>query len=192
MLGRLAKEAYEDYTRGAPRLSSLPTLIQLNIVNAVVRNAVAMGFSTDYVAVDTLSPLNTQPPGCTYPLPESCPDSLRPTALQLEIPHHPWVDLFPFPRMRDNLLRAGDAVDKEELCIDLFDPDQGVEKANLLVWGEPWDHTSWEASVAFLRKWGWLVRGCGELLEATNYWREKRGEERLVFETLVYGAPCAC
>lgn len=37
-------------------------------------------------------------------------------------------------------------------------------------------HPSWEAIVALFRKWGWLLTGCLEILEATNYWRENRGE----------------
>lgn len=46
----------------------------------------------------------------------------------------------------------------------------------------PYDPRAWEATVPFLRKWGWVVRECRELLVSTNYWREKRGEKRLVFD----------
>ncbi|EIT73587.1 hypothetical protein AO1008_11858 [Aspergillus oryzae 100-8] len=42
---------------------------------------------------------------------------LRPTTLQRGIPHHPWLDIFPFPRMWDNLIRAGDQLDHEEFTL---------------------------------------------------------------------------
>lgn len=36
---------------------------------------------------------------------------------------------------------------------------------------------SWEATPGFLAKWTWIVEGCEELVEISNYWRMKRGEE---------------
>ena len=37
-------------------------------------------------------------------------------------------------------------------------------------------------SEGFLRKWGWLLNGLPELLEATNRWRVERGEEPFVYD----------
>jgi hypothetical protein len=100
--------------------------------------------------------------------------------LQRKVNHHPWVDLIPLPRMRDNILAAmdhGTIRVFNELCFDIFDVGggAGVEDAALIVWGEPWDPAGWEASEMFLRKWGWLLDGCFEMLESTNRWRLKRG-----------------
>ena len=87
--------------------------------------------------------------------------------------------------MRDNMLRgiAAGLFEEDELCLDLVAVDGQLEadRAVLIVWGEAWDPRNWEASVPFLRKWGGLVRGCPEILEATNYWREKRGERKILF-----------
>lgn len=44
------------------------------------------------------------------------PGNLRPTALQCEVLHHPWIDLLPVPKMRDNLILAEDTYDGAELC----------------------------------------------------------------------------
>jgi hypothetical protein len=33
-----------------------------------------------------------------------------------------------------------------------------------------------------VRKWGFLLRGCGEIIEVTNRWRAVRDEEPLVVE----------
>jgi hypothetical protein len=97
---------------------------------------------------------------------DSCPITLRPTQIQKDIIHHPWIDLFPIPQLRDNLLVAMNAglLDDDELCADLLrvrDCDDGLQ---LLVWGGSWDIRGWEANTAFL-KWGWLMKGCPELCQ---------------------------
>jgi len=87
--------------------------------------------------------------------------------------------------MRDNMLNGivAGIFDEDELCADLLNVEDNREdeKPSLIVWGSPWDPQGWEASVAFLRKWGWLINGCLEVLEATNVWRQKRGEKQLSF-----------
>ncbi|KID87963.1 hypothetical protein MAJ_11092, partial [Metarhizium majus ARSEF 297] len=45
----------------------------------------------------------------------------------------------------------------------------------------PWEPSGWEVTESFVEKWGWLLAGCVELKEATNYWRGKRGLEGIVF-----------
>ncbi|OQD89318.1 hypothetical protein PENSOL_c064G03543 [Penicillium solitum] len=50
-------------------------------------------------------------------------------------------------------------------------------RKGLIVWGEPHEMKSWEATPGFLAKWTWIVEGCEELVEISNYWRMKRGEE---------------
>lgn len=52
----------------------------------------------------------------------------------------------------------------------------------MLIWGEPWRIDGWEVTEGFLRKWGWLLKGCDEMIEASNRWRGLRGEEPLVVE----------
>jgi hypothetical protein len=39
------------------------------------------------------------------PLSPRMPDALAPTRLQMDVPHAPWINMIPFPRMRDNLIR---------------------------------------------------------------------------------------
>lgn len=137
---------------------------------------------------DALSPFSTQGPTSAIVDASSLPLSLRPTRVQRECPHHPWLDFFPFPRMRDNLIRAGDGFDDEQLCVDIMgfwdvNSAASVEGCNLLVWGEPADPRSWELTEAFIKKWPWVVRGSPELMESTNYWRGRRGE-KLIFRYL--------
>lgn len=185
----LLDQAYEDHRLGTVRPMNLHIMIRLNALNALARNAVAMGFPPEGLCRDEyVSPYNQLLPVASphqLSLSAPVPDSLQSTNLQRRIPHHPWIDLFPFPRFRENMLHAMavGALDEDELCMDMLEVDDSGDNSKpvFLVWGESWDNLGWEASVAFLRKWGWLLRGCPEIIEGTNRWRQQRGEKRLIF-----------
>jgi hypothetical protein len=120
------------------------------------------------------------------PSPDTAPPSLQPTRLQKTISHESWVDILPYPVMRDNILRNQDTLDVDALCDDfvggMYDGLSEVESRGLILWGEPWDEGGWEISEGFARKWSFLLNGCSALIDATNRWREARGEERLIVE----------
>ena len=61
-------------------------------------------------------------------------------------------------------------------------PPSEIERRGVIVWSPPWDVRGWEVTEGFWNKWGFLMKGCDDVLEATNYWRGQRGEEPLVFE----------
>ncbi|KAF4439002.1 hypothetical protein FACUT_4461 [Fusarium acutatum] len=173
------KKAYEDYVLGCPQPWYLSTLIQVNVFNALVQNGIALGFSDRWQRKVVMSPFSIIGPlqSCdSYPL------NLQPTALQRTVPHHPWIDLFPIPQMRDNILLSLRHLDMDELCSDLLDVKPGLDKKpSLIVWGDPWDIHGWEASALFLQKWGWMLERYRDILQATNYWRERRGEDKILF-----------
>ncbi|KAH6962729.1 hypothetical protein DER45DRAFT_624841 [Fusarium avenaceum] len=189
-ISSLIRQAYEDYSLHAPRPAYLQILIRLNVLNALARNAVCIELPPEGLCRnEAISPFSNNGP----PLPNNppttttCFSALKPTVLQKTVVHHPWIDLLPFPRLRDNMLMHMEAglVDDDELCEDLLvvdDPRDLNTKPSLIVWGESWDSRAWEANPAFLRKWGFLLRGCSEIIEGTNHWREKRGEKGFVFE----------
>jgi hypothetical protein len=175
-----------QHSLNSHRPAILPSLIRLNAVNAVSKNAVHIGIPLEGLCCDDVtSPwsIKTFGPLESTITPLSCPESLYPTKLQTEIEHHPWVDLLPIPQLRDNMLRAytGGIIDEDELCFDILGLtcSQGLDDAFLIVWGEAHDAASWEVSVGFLKKWGWLLKGCPELVESTNRWRQQRGESTL-------------
>ncbi|KAH6886800.1 hypothetical protein B0T10DRAFT_575132 [Thelonectria olida] len=186
----LARQAYEDYTLQAPRPAQLQVLIRLNVLAALARNAVSMGFPPEGLCSDEfVSPYSTRDPRFSTGSQQamSTPPALQPTSLQRTVVHHPWIDLLPFPQLRDNMLMyiESGVVDDDELCEDMLNVDDARDlnsKPSIIVWGKPWDSRAWEVNTAFLRKWGFLLAGCKEIVEGTNYWREKRGEKRIVFE----------
>ncbi|KAH6652261.1 hypothetical protein BKA67DRAFT_538081 [Truncatella angustata] len=93
-------------------------------------NVDALGFPIEGLCQHGLiSPVNQHgpnPPGLVAPL-LTCPETLRPTRLELTLPHHPWIDMFPLPRMRDNVLSATATclIDEDELCGDLMNMYEG-------------------------------------------------------------------
>ncbi|KAE9579097.1 hypothetical protein CGMCC3_g4668 [Colletotrichum fructicola] len=186
---RRVKEVYEGYWLHAPRPSALHVLIRLRVLAALAHNAAAMGFPPQGLCRDDfISPYNLSGPLELENFDLTTPgrESLRPTDLQRRILHHPWIDLFPFPVFRDNVLlaTASGLVDDDQLCADILEvKDEDLAgRPSLIVWGQSWDCMAWEANEAFFRKWGFLTRGCPEMLEATNYWRSRRGERRIIYE----------
>jgi hypothetical protein len=144
----------------------------------------------------------------------SLPQSLYPTSLQISQAHSSWINMFPFPRLRDNLIQYEDTFDSFELCYDLFgdlvsnyptsslissasdfpvpsldaDGDDIAARRNgLIVWGESWDVEGWEFTPGFVRKWGRLLSGCEKLIEVSNRWRATRGEDSLQVGALGLG-----
>lgn len=185
LLKRFADIAYLRYLKSAPCLTHLPTVIHVNVLNALSCNAASLGLSDIWLLCEVTSPFGRLGPELPTLDKIPWPNCLRPTELQLNMSHHPWIDLFPVPRLRDNILSASvfhGYVDEDELWYDLVEMDtsfQGGQSPSLIAWGQPWDVRGWEVSVPFLRKWGHLLRGCPEILESTNFWRGKRGGKRL-------------
>ncbi|KAJ5808441.1 hypothetical protein N7474_009710 [Penicillium riverlandense] len=190
-------------------LDHLLHLIHYNVFRALMSNK------------RTLNTLSTDPTICTltspcrddttlYPLKPDIPSSLVPTSLQQTRYHSSWINVIPFPRVRDNLIRCEGCFDPWELMQDLVGelmsstpaprqrgtpghatvPETGrlltlssgsdtdevtAGRKGLIVWGEPHEMQSWEATPGFLAKWTWAVEGCEELVEISNHWRMKRG-----------------
>ncbi|KAH8900960.1 hypothetical protein GQ53DRAFT_675800 [Thozetella sp. PMI_491] len=150
-----------------------------------------------------------------HPIDSNIPNCLIPTVLQMSQPHSSWIDMLPFPQMRDNLIRREACFDHREILKDLsgevwndnlpvttdrlmWSPRSDLSRVQeedddpvtngrygLIVWGEPYENTNWEATPGFLRKWAWVVEGCRELVHVSNRWRMSRGAEPLQIPTIM-------
>lgn len=103
------------------------------------------------------------------------PLALRPTAKQLSVPHLSYVDLLPFPRIRDRILELLSAetsiFNEATFCDDMMNGDWKI-------WGNsPWSPHAWELTEDFVQKWWFLLDE--EMLESTNFWRVQRLEHAL-------------
>ncbi|THV44536.1 hypothetical protein BGAL_0622g00020 [Botrytis galanthina] len=189
----VASRSFNSYITDTsiPADSYLLTLLHFNIIRALSINVEILKLPVDRMDDDILSPFNkassTQSPQDIPDL-SNLPLALKPTNLQIEIEHHPEIDIFPFPRCRDLILSSlsrGGEWDDIEFCRDImYGVEGGGGRTGFIVWGDPWMPESWEVEENFARKWKWLLEGCEELFMSTNKWRDGRGEEKLVFEEL--------
>lgn len=102
----------------------------------------------------------------------SIPPSIAPTVQQQLVPHKPYIDMLPWPSVRDRILRSMTAINEAE-----FIQDMGSEE--LKVWGRaPWDQMSWEVGPNFAHKWWFLMDE--KIISITNFWRSQRGDEPVV------------
>ena len=103
------------------------------------------------------------------------PPQLKPTELQLQTPHHVYVDMVPSPMLRDRLVAIGPAnanTFMTQVCTIACDIE---DTGQMTVWGEHWlNEFSWEFSAEVLERWGgWLLTS--EWGQRANFWRRQRG-----------------
>jgi hypothetical protein len=162
-------------------------LLQFNVLKSSVANRQILSKAVSPHSDDCSSPILQVLPKESTVL-GILPPMLRPTTLQQTVAHEEWIDLFPHPVMRDNLILASGKFDEDDLWLDtiggLFEglPDSHVEQHGVIAWSPPWHFSGWEITEGFLRKWGWTLKGCQDIIDTTNHWRRQRGEEPLVVE----------
>lgn len=158
-------------------------MVQYNVKRAMLSNMAILGL-LNHVSDKKKHSLSF--PTLSIPWPTSIPPNFQPTCLQATVPHDPLITTVPSPAMRDNLILHAGRYDSAALNHDLFGGlfegfDDG-EVRGVMVWGEPWSPDSWEMTEGFSRRWGFLIKGCIDLIESTNRWRGSRGEEPLIVE----------
>ena len=127
-----------------PQLA-LPPLVQPNIPFTVYAacyiNGSILGLSCGAIV-----------PAKSRPAPDPVPPPLRPTAIQLITIHPPHLDLFPFPRFRDNAITMNTVFDIEEFLFDFY-----TGASFQIVPGRAtWDPRAWRIEKCFADKWGYL------------------------------------
>ncbi|KEF51310.1 uncharacterized protein A1O9_12660 [Exophiala aquamarina CBS 119918] len=115
-----------------------------SIYAALTKHGLMLGTSCAECVYDSVSP-------SAY---ESLPDALKPTPLQLVVPHRRWIDRFPFIRLRDNMILLNTLLDLDEFCGDLFN----TVSLTLRPSAPSWDPRSWVLGEEFATKWGYLFR----------------------------------
>jgi hypothetical protein len=182
LIHRLEAMYFAEYEIGSPRTDLLLGLIQLNYLRALVANIDVLGLKASDMHDDAISPFCIS--GTWHHAGTQLPPGLSPSILQSTLRHHPWIDLLPSSKFRDNLILAEDTYDDVELCHDMRGYQTSIEKhTGVIVWKDPWDPLGWELTETFYKKWSWALRDCWDLFQSTNTWRMKRGE-KLLFPTI--------
>jgi hypothetical protein len=184
-------------------------LIHHNVFRALITNKALLSATTSLIKrnstrvmasfvdlCDGLSVIQSKPG-------EILPPPLYPTPAQMTIAHSSWLNMFPHSKFRHNLIEHEDAFNAYDFCNDLFgemiaggrsfssvwaetpntcdeaDDEITSNRRGLIVWGEAWDPEGYEVTPGFVRKWPWVLKGCEDLIVASNRWRAKRSEEPL-------------
>lgn len=162
---------------GDPSADLLIHLTTLNSLRAIMFNMSLMGLPikemSDERSVSQFNSLDSErtASGRRRPL----PSSLQPTQRQLAVVHHPWIDVLPFPSLRDMMIAQAEEIYDSGFCHDALGLYSHVA-AGLLTWGRPWDPFGWEITDDFAEKWHLILYDCHELVMSTNYWRARRRE----------------
>jgi hypothetical protein len=131
--------ASERWTTPVLPADHLLSLIQLNVSRGLRQNKTTLWASTFYYMptlssnCNTTSPLTPFLPATIHPdtlfygsslitsmtNPASLPQALIPTEPQMQLVHATWINILPFPRMRENLIRFEACFDHAEFLDDL-------------------------------------------------------------------------
>lgn len=179
-------------------------LISQNVCRGFMSNKSLLRLAAKFINVDH-NTFTLCHHAVVRPTHQAIPDGLVPTQLQMNSPHPTWMDVIPFPRIRDNLIRRqylfhhmnfledviGDVNyltrSEDELTLPAASwncqgEDGGQmdhDTKGLVLWGEPYLKESWEVTSRFLGKWAWTTEGCEEIIDISNGWRVTRGEDPL-------------
>lgn len=125
-----------------PSDQKLLTLLYFNLVRALTQNVFTLSLNPDDMNSDLESPFTFTESRLAF---EALPETLRLTELQKTIPHHAELDVFRFPKWRDNMLRRGWTRPKDYYCTgvlygvesDVISRDSGLNgRTGLIAWGE--------------------------------------------------------
>ncbi|KAF2967181.1 hypothetical protein GQX73_g6390 [Xylaria multiplex] len=161
---------------------------ELTLLRGLVRIAVRLRCSTTKLwELGANSPFNdgTHTALTTQELPQTW----RPTISQSSIPHHPVIDLLPWPNVRDRIILLMGLPDEArppalagplaiaQLAYDLEDAAEGVR-----IWGDdPCEPTAWEVGQVLFERW-WFVFD-RQVVDQSNYWRRLRGAATLCMKS---------
>lgn len=111
--------------------------------------------------------------------------NMHPTKVQMEIPHSVFIDVLPWPEVRDKVIRltASGKIDGMRFKSDMMGKAYNLngEGNTLRIHGdEPLDGETWELSEGFLREYQPLIDFDWRIIKRTNFWRRLRGDPFLV------------
>lgn len=113
------------------------------------------------------------------------PNNLQPTLVQMTIPHHPVIDLLPWPSARDRMIkilsqppevRPPSAASPMALLDFIYDIEDGAEGVRI-VGSDPYSDRNWEIGEKVFRSWWWMFDR--DIISQSNQLRALRGAPML-------------
>lgn len=109
------------------------------------------------------------------------PANLQPTMIQMTVPHHPIIDLLPWPRVRDRMItvlsqppefRPPQAASHTALLDFVYDVEDSSEGIRLSG-SDPYSANNWEVGEKVFHSWWWIFDR--DVLKRSNELRKLRG-----------------
>ncbi|RAH54098.1 hypothetical protein BO85DRAFT_471323 [Aspergillus piperis CBS 112811] len=188
ILQQLEAMVHVEFATGSLQADMRLGVTRLNILRALYTNIDILGYDARYMAADeALSMFAMIGPRCLATIGREAllPPALQPTEIQRTVPHHPWLDLIPISRMRDNLILMENLMDDGQMCRDMCGYHSQVLRAGRRCQTGIGETGVIEITETFFQLWGWSVKDCWDLFRSTNAWRMRRGERPL------FAMPCA-
>ena len=168
-------QAHRSYSFTFPDESNLKCL-ELDLLRGFLAIAQRLNIVETIWELRTTSPfLNSVE---TY---DDLPVTLRPTSVQRTVPHHPMLDILPWPTARNKMihvfsqtpdLRPPQAACPTALMDFVYDIEDSAE--GVRIWGDdPCEWRNWELGEKVFGKWWWAFDG--EIVKNSNEWRMSRG-----------------
>lgn len=189
------------------RILEVPSLTLLNAAVKVAQRLNIHGLIWDFTAVSPFyTPTSSNysissPPSLQSGLSTSAtspassvdltelPSHLLPTRTQCVIPHHPIIDLLPWPSTRDKLiqvfhlpvsLRPETARDPMGLLRLVYDMEDGSGEGMRISGDDPFEPSVWEIGQVVFERWWWAFEI--SVVKRSNRARGNRGEKILSLE----------
>ncbi|KAL3474684.1 hypothetical protein BJX99DRAFT_260111 [Aspergillus californicus] len=152
---------------------SLPSLLPVSTLSSPSDN-------------DDSIPTKTPPPQETDTDPLFLPPHLYPTRTQLLLPHHPILDILPWPSTRDKLiqifnlpipLRPKSAQDPISLLRLAYDMEDESGEGVRIQGNDPFEPAAWEIGQVVFERWWWAFES--GVVERCDRARRGRGERGL-------------
>ena len=148
----------------------------LTLLRGLLRIASRLNAASSIGSLASTSPFNLG----LGPDSSQLPTTWQPTPTQLSVPHHPLLDLLPWPSVRDRIIGvmalANDSGDGSTTGSPLVDFVYDIEDSaeGMRIWGsDPYDEASWEVGQVVFERW-WFVFD-KKVVEQSNTWRRRRG-----------------
>ncbi|KAM3561986.1 hypothetical protein MY1884_002082 [Beauveria asiatica] len=171
-------------TSNAGSPPSFDTIYELTLLKGLLRIAERLGSPEDVWSLTSQSPFTK---GGGTPA-HQLPPTWQPTATQIMMPHHPFLDFLPWPSVRDKVIdifslpersrppSAAGPTGLANLAYDIEDSSEGVR-----IYGDdPYDPAYWEVGQVFFQRWWFLFDR--DIIATSNRWRRLRGAPPLAIQ----------
>lgn len=154
---------------------------ELKLFNGCISIARRLNVQDLIWSLGAQSPFFTDPAMTMMPL----PSNLQPTLNQLSIPHHPIIDLLPWPSVRDRMImvlsqppevRPPSAASPMALLDFVYDIEDGAEGVRIFG-DDPYSEQNWEIGEKVFQSWWWMFDK--DIVRRSNELRAFRGAPTL-------------